>query len=81
MDGVCEKLAVVIFLVYWSSQVEAQGEGKHYISYTILQCAVHGIFMCNSYLQVSICKSTEQEFQTMVLWHEGIFVRTAHCSV
>ena len=28
MDGVREKLAVVVFLVYWSSQVEAQGQGK-----------------------------------------------------
>ena len=28
MDGVREKLAVVVFLVCWSSQVEAQGQGK-----------------------------------------------------
>ena len=28
MDGVREKLAVVVFLVCWNSQVEAQGQGK-----------------------------------------------------
>ena len=28
MDSVREKLAVVVFLVCWSSQVEAQGQGK-----------------------------------------------------
>ena len=79
MDSVSKNLALFFLLVYYSSQVETQDQGKTYS----VKVGCIATYLRIS-MQVSICNCwTEQEFQTMLSWVERSSADqlTTHCSV
>ena len=69
MGGIPKNLAVLLFLVYCSSQVEAQGQGKHYDTmYCVTVRCMHVLIACWSsagvHLQFKGARVANHDFVT-----------------